>query len=531
MHNKILQIVFFTIVITTCFVLSWEFIIIPQFEKMPENYRLSIMHDGENKIAKYVSGPLSDVFRSREMSTIKVIKTDGDIATIDSEVVGNDIITDKEFFHIKKTYQVNRLTLMHVNDPQMHFGFLPGVKKVNYDFIHPLNFMQGTLVFKNTEKINDLETYVFDSTVDGQDISDGLPQFRPYPIKSSITSTFWVEPITGDIIRYDKKWSDYAIVDDKKIIVQEGGKQTSDYTISILSDSAKIKIQNMYLLRIILPISFIIIATITGFVLILRRNSHINKQKIQEIELRELYLKNELDNLQMKKEIEIAQKNLQNEKLAIIGQLSARFAHDVRNPLGVLANSIEYLKQTNSSDSLNRIYERMSNSINRINHQVNDVLDFIKISPLQLSDVVVDKIIHSALSRLSIPENIEIRTTHCDKTISCDVIKLETVFVNILMNAIQAIGDQKGVITITFFEHDKENIFEIEDSANGLDDSNLNKLFEPLFTTKQKGTGLGLVSCKNIIEQHGGTISASTNPTKFRIVMPKIVSVIAQNPT
>ncbi len=78
-----------------------------------------------------------------------------------------------------------------------------------------------------------------------------------------------------------------------------------------------------------------------------------------------------------------------------------------------------------------------------------------------------------------------------------------------------------GKIEILINEKDNMIILEFIDSGEGISDENLDKVFEPLFTTKQKGTGLGLASCKNIIEQHQGEISVKNNPTTFIIKLPK----------
>ncbi|QLH09950.1 sensor histidine kinase [Candidatus Nitrosotenuis sp. DW1] len=80
--------------------------------------------------------------------------------------------------------------------------------------------------------------------------------------------------------------------------------------------------------------------------------------------------------------------------------------------------------------------------------------------------------------------------------------------------------DEKGVITIRATKNNSHIIIEIEDSGPGIRSDILPKIFEPLFTTKQVGTGLGLSSCKMIIEQHGGTIGILNNPTRFSIILP-----------
>ncbi len=82
--------------------------------------------------------------------------------------------------------------------------------------------------------------------------------------------------------------------------------------------------------------------------------------------------------------------------------------------------------------------------------------------------------------------------------------------------------DNVGTIEIILIEKNNEIIIQISDSGNGISDDNLDKIFDPLFTTKQHGTGLGLVSVKSIIESHGGIILVTMNPTIFTITFPKI---------
>lgn len=97
------------------------------------------------------------------------------------------------------------------------------------------------------------------------------------------------------------------------------------------------------------------------------------------------------------------------------------------------------------------------------------------------------------------------------------------VFINLIVNAIQAMP-QGGEIKMTISESIDTVIIDFIDSGTGIPEKDLDKVFEPLFTTKQKGTGLGLASCKNIVEQHEGTISVLNNPTTFRIILPKNLS-------
>ena len=90
-----------------------------------------------------------------------------------------------------------------------------------------------------------------------------------------------------------------------------------------------------------------------------------------------------------------------------------------------------------------------------------------------------------------------------------------------LRNAIEVIDNNTGYIEIKIQDAENQVIIDVIDSGVGIEEENIDIIFEPLYTTKQIGTGLGLVSCKNIIEQHGGKITVKNNPTTFTITLPK----------
>ncbi|QLH08133.1 ATP-binding protein [Candidatus Nitrosotenuis sp. DW1] len=217
---------------------------------------------------------------------------------------------------------------------------------------------------------------------------------------------------------------------------------------------------------------------------------------------------------------------LKSEKLQAIGELAARIAHDLRNPLSVIKGSLEIMHIKNPElykKSLDD-FDRINKSMIRIMHQVDNVLDFVKPKQLRLEKMKICRIIENSLLKLNIPDGIKITFTKLDYELICDEEKLEIVFVNLISNAIQAIND-KGKIDIRVFDNGQNIVIEIEDSGHGIPEHIVPRIFEPLFTTRQIGTGLGLPSCKTIVEQHGGKISVKTmldKGTTFIIELPKL---------
>ncbi len=240
------------------------------------------------------------------------------------------------------------------------------------------------------------------------------------------------------------------------------------------------------------------------------------------IDMTEIYkTRNEL--IEKEKQLAISEEKAKNSRLIAIGETASRLGHDLRNPLSVIMNTVEILKLKSKNgvydESILKKYDIIDRAITRMSHQIEDVLDFVRIKPLELSNYSLVEIIKESSDKITKPNNIKINLPQNDLKIMCDSKKLEIVFINMITNAIQSIGD-KGEITIKI-ACDKDNAcISIEDSGPGIADEILPKIFDPLFTTKQTGTGLGLVSCKNIIEQHGGSITVKNNPTTFTILLP-----------
>jgi len=213
---------------------------------------------------------------------------------------------------------------------------------------------------------------------------------------------------------------------------------------------------------------------------------------------------------------------MKSEKLAIIGELASRMAHDLRNPLSTIKNTIELMesKPKLRIEEKLQYYGRLRRAMNRMSHQVDDVLDFVRTTDLKLQPYSILDIINIVKDGISIPNDIKITIEQENVRINCDYRKIEAVFTNLLLNAIQAV-ENSGDVRIRIIDNVDDVLVAIEDSGPGIEPDSLSKIFDPLFTTKQLGTGLGLSICKNIIEQHGGSISVKNNPTTFLVRLPK----------
>jgi len=212
---------------------------------------------------------------------------------------------------------------------------------------------------------------------------------------------------------------------------------------------------------------------------------------------------------------------IKNERLSAIGELAASMAHDMKNPLATIKSSAEILQKKSLEDEETKeIINRMNRAIDRMSHQINDVLNYVRITPLKIRTVKISNLLQTAKNSLNIPDNITILIPGSEIEIDCDVEKLEIVFINIFLNSIQAIGNESGTIECKISKKNSKTEIVIQDSGQGIPENIFSKIFDPLVSSKQMGTGLGLSSTKHVIEQHNGSISAQNNPTRFTIILP-----------
>lgn len=490
--NTIIKQFAIVISITIITIAFWTFIIIPEYEQLPTNFTLDMEYEGKDQIVDNINGELSEPYVLKDTLSQKVIDVNNNILTISSTVTGMKADTGEIVFQNSQKYDVDRVTLTHSNKPNKQFGFLPGVKKQNYDFHHPLIFDDAILVFQETDKINDLEVYKFLVTSLENDVSSAFPSFSSHTIWADTYATLWIEPITGDILRFEKNWNNYLVEDGlHKNTIEKGWKHTTAFTESILAQNTKTKIINLNFCKVIMPIFLASISLGLGFVLILWFRLTTIKKK--------------------------------NDQLSLLGNLTARIAHDLKNPLSVIKSDLAIMslqEKVNPDEKMEQRIRRLQRATNRMEHQINGVMDFVKKKPMTIERFSLHKLIDATLENIIAPENIKILTPTHDVVIIGDFTQLGVVLSNIITNSIQAI-DKSGEISILVEDSQNEVIISIVDSGQGMPEKDLPKVFDLLFTTKQTGTGLGLSSCKTIIENHGGSISVKNNPTTFTILLPK----------
>lgn len=213
-------------------------------------------------------------------------------------------------------------------------------------------------------------------------------------------------------------------------------------------------------------------------------------------------------------------------RLAAIGELASRLAHDLRNPLSVIKNTFELIRiGTNEKDDENikKRYDRIDRAVSRMSNQIENVLDFVKEKPLNLKQSSFFEVCSFVMERIKVPPEVKINLPKDNVKIICDPEQLEIVFINLITNAIQAM-ENRGEINVRVTEENSSVIIEVADSGPGIPKELIPKIFDPLFTTRQIGTGLGLPSCKTIVEKHHGKIKVESTigkGTTFKIKLPK----------
>jgi signal transduction histidine kinase len=191
--------------------------------------------------------------------------------------------------------------------------------------------------------------------------------------------------------------------------------------------------------------------------------------------------------------------------------MAAGISHEIRNPLGIIRSSAELLKKkVTKIDPSNTIPDIIVEEANRLNRIITDFINFAKPRSPNLVPCRIEEVIDKNINYLTmqIEENgytIKQNYQNSLPKIQADAAMLYQSFLNILINAMQAMPEG-GCIDITISTNNKIVTVIFEDEGQGIADEVIEKIWDPFFTTKEMGTGLGLGVVKNLIESHGGSI-------------------------
>jgi PAS domain S-box-containing protein len=208
--------------------------------------------------------------------------------------------------------------------------------------------------------------------------------------------------------------------------------------------------------------------------------------------------------------------NLQVEKLAVAGRLVRTLAHEVRNPLNNINMSIEHLLQQESMNEDAKIYlDIIHRNGGRIGDLITELLDSSRPTELQFAvhtlQSVMDESVAAAIDRLSLRRiSMDIKYANEPLKVLVDKEKIKIAFLNIIINAIEAMENEKGKLLIIVDTNDSVHQVIIKDNGCGIPAENVSRLFEPYFTSKRNGVGLGLASTLNILQSHKATVEVNS---------------------
>jgi signal transduction histidine kinase len=235
---------------------------------------------------------------------------------------------------------------------------------------------------------------------------------------------------------------------------------------------------------------------------------------------------------QRTQQLQAAQEALvRKEKLAMLGQVAGNVGHELRNPLGVMSNAVYFLQTVlpDASDTVKEYLNIIKHEIAGSERIVTDLLDAVRTRPPQAETVVLEQLIGQIFSQCSVPAAVAVKLEIPTSLppLHVDALQIQQALRNLIHNGVEAMPDG-GTLEIRAVENmqDATVTVSVRDSGIGMNEEQLGQLFQPLFTTKARGIGLGLVVAQNLVQANGGRIAVQSTPgggACFSITLPSIV--------
>lgn len=478
------------------FFATWIFYIVPSYEQLTNFYVLDKQYEGYNQVVDDVYGELSEPFSVIDTLTFDILEENEDKIILSGAVMSKNPQTNEILFYVENEYLVDKKTRMHLDREGKQFEFSAHVEKKDYDFFHPAVYFDDPMEFKGTDTLFGLDVYIFETVTQGADISRAFPQFSPHTIHTDTVSTFWVEPITGNTLRFEKTWENYLVENDQRInLVEKGGKKTTAFSENILAEVTVLELENHFFHDVIIPTLILIVAFITGFIWILL--SHVQRMRQESIH------KNETE-------------KLKDELVTMIG-------HEIKNPLSAIKISSELLF-SEKDGPLNDLQQKRVKTLLQNIGSINELLtDFSELKKLELNQIPLDKSevnlkdflenVIESIRPFTEGKNIRLKLDLQNSwTINCDQKRISQVISNLIKNSIDFVQEDSGEVTVSAKKESDGTTFSVQDNGIGIPEENSEIIFERFHQLsipkhiKHEGSGLGLAICKGIVEAHGGKI-------------------------
>jgi signal transduction histidine kinase len=216
------------------------------------------------------------------------------------------------------------------------------------------------------------------------------------------------------------------------------------------------------------------------------------------------------------------------DRLSAVGQLSAGLAHEIRNPLASIEGAAEIVDERSSAEEIREFRGIILKECRRLNRLLTSLLDFARPRTPELREVDVGKVFDSVIelwsatagkSGVAVRKEIQPGLPR----IECDPEQLTQVVLNLVINATQAMPEG-GEVVMSARQHDARIRIDVRDQGGGIPEENLERIFNPFFTTKDEGTGLGLSVVHQIVTQHGGRVIVERNQNRgmtFSLEFPR----------
>ena len=234
--------------------------------------------------------------------------------------------------------------------------------------------------------------------------------------------------------------------------------------------------------------------------------------------------------------VETHKRLVHQERIAALGRAAAQVAHEVKNPLaGLLLYSLHLKnKAANFSESEASLVDKIVDTINHLNRRVTQILDFARPVSLSPQPGDLNEVVNNVLELLrpqSTTNKVEVRFSPARQSAPAmlDESSMRGALLNLILNAIEAMPEG-GILSVTTGVVDETLRLEITDTGRGISEDEAKNIFEPFYTTKEQGLGLGMPYARKIIEQHGGTISLESHVgegTTISISLPVVANEVA----